>query len=48
MRLIERKMRRQTFVTHGGLVWLRDRWQAKLLTDARDAERARRQGDLWL
>lgn len=48
MCLIVRKMRRQTFVTHGGLVWLRDRWQAKLMTDARDDERARRQGDLWL
>ncbi|WHQ68642.1 hypothetical protein [Methylorubrum extorquens] len=53
-RMADGKMRPQTYVTHGGLVWLRDRWQAKLLTDARDAERtrevekARLQGDLGL
>ncbi|UYW28346.1 phage antirepressor KilAC domain-containing protein [Methylorubrum extorquens] len=41
-------IRSRTHVTRGGLVWLRDRWQAKLMTDARDAERARLQGDLGL
>lgn len=38
----------QTYVTRAGLVWLRHRWLAKLIVDARDAERARIQATLDL
>lgn len=48
MRPADGKMRPQTYVTRGGLVYLRDRWQAKLIVDAREAERARIQATLDL
>lgn len=48
MRPADGKMRPQTYVTRGGLVFLRDRWQAKLIVDAREAERARIQSTLDL
>ncbi len=48
MRPADGKMRPQTYVTRGGLVYLRDRWQAKLIVDAREADRARIQRTLDL
>lgn len=41
-------VRGQTYVTRAGLVFLRDRWQAKLLVDARETEAARLQSTLDL
>lgn len=41
-------VRGQTYVARPGLVLLRDRWQAKLLVDAREAERARSEATLDL
>lgn len=38
----------QTRVTRQGLVWLNHRWQAHVIRKAKEAERARIQGELGL
>lgn len=47
-RLSRNRYASQTHVTWQGLAWLTQRWQAHLLKQAREAERARIQGELGL